>query len=189
MSEQARRRPRIAPFIALGIAVVIGVFVVVLARSSSNDADAVSSFRIGKPAPQVVSTTIDDEPFDLARRRGSWVVLNFFNSTCVPCKAEHGDLVQFVEQQRELGAAGAELYTIAQLPDDDEKVRQFFADNGGDWPAVRDYTGTIAVAFGTALVPETWIIDPNGIVRQRFPGQVDFATLATEMQRLRASFG
>ena len=34
-------------------------------------------------------TTLDDESFDLARRKGSWVVLNFFNSTCVPCVAEH----------------------------------------------------------------------------------------------------
>ena len=39
------------------------------------------------------------QPFDLARRKGSWVVLNFFNSTCAPCKAEHPELVEFTEQQ------------------------------------------------------------------------------------------
>lgn len=188
MSEPGRRR--VAPWIALAAAAVLGTLLVVLAISSDSGSNADgNSFRLGKPAPLVTGTTLDGQPFDLARRKGSWVVLNFFQSTCVPCKAEHPDLVQFVEQQRELGADGAEFYTVAQLPDTDEKVRAFFTENGGDWPVVRDYDGSIAVAFGTALVPETWIIDPNGIVRTRFPGQVDFTTLATTMQQLRVAFG
>jgi cytochrome c biogenesis protein CcmG, thiol:disulfide interchange protein DsbE len=184
-------RRRVAPWIALAAAAVLGTLLVVLALSTGGDANEgeSTSFRINRPAPNVVGTTIDDEPFDLSRRKGSWVVLNFFQSTCVPCKAEHPDLVQFVEQQRSLGPAGAEFYTIAQLPDTDDTVREFFAEYGGDWPVVRDYDGGVAVSFGTALVPETWIIDPNGIVRHRFPGQVDFTTLATTLQNLRVTFG
>jgi cytochrome c biogenesis protein CcmG/thiol:disulfide interchange protein DsbE len=37
---------------------------------------------------------------------------------------------------------------------------------------VRDPRGSISVAFGVAQVPETWIIDPNGVVRARFIGEV-----------------
>ena len=38
-------------------------------------------------------------------------MLNFFQSTCLPCKAEHPELVAFADQQARI-ADGAELYTV-----------------------------------------------------------------------------
>ena len=90
---------RLAPFVSLGAAVVLAALFVVLANSKADKPDVTSSFLYGKPAPAVVSTTLDGETFDLSRRKGSWVVLNFFQSTCLPCKAEHPELVAFVAQQ------------------------------------------------------------------------------------------
>jgi cytochrome c biogenesis protein CcmG/thiol:disulfide interchange protein DsbE len=80
--------------------------------------------RIGQPAPAVVTSTIDDATFDLSRRKGSWVVLNFFNSTCVPCINEHDELVAFADNQRSI-ANPAELYTVVN-DDSDVAVREFF---------------------------------------------------------------
>jgi cytochrome c biogenesis protein CcmG/thiol:disulfide interchange protein DsbE len=63
------------------------------------------------------------------------------------------------------------LYTIVN--DDNERaVREFFADNGGGWPIVKDDDAVIAVDFGIAKVPETWLISPTGVVVKRFAGQV-----------------
>jgi cytochrome c biogenesis protein CcmG/thiol:disulfide interchange protein DsbE len=112
------------------------------------------------------------------------VVLNFFNSTCVPCIREHPELVAFHETQSALGVEGAELYTIVN-DDSDAAVRGFFADNGGGWPIVRDDDGAIAVAFGVARVPETWIVSPSGVVVARFAGEVTAEGLATTLQQLR----
>ncbi len=177
-------RPRLAPFVALGVVVVLVALFWVLA-SASGDADSTSaSPLVGRPAPDVVSTTLDGEPFDLARRKGSWVVLNFFNSTCVPCIREHPELVAFHEAQSGLGVEGAELYTIVN-DDSDAAVRGFFEDNGGGWPIVRDDDGAIAVAFGVAKVPETWIVSPSGLVVARFTGEVTAAGLSTTLQQLR----
>jgi cytochrome c biogenesis protein CcmG/thiol:disulfide interchange protein DsbE len=119
----------------------------------------------------------------LARRKGSWVVLNFFNSTCVPCIAEHPTLVEFARGES-TRADGVELYTVVN-DDADAAVRDFFAANGGDWPKLRDADGAIAVAFGVAKVPETWIIDPNGFVRLRIIGQLAGGVLESQMTRLR----
>jgi cytochrome c biogenesis protein CcmG/thiol:disulfide interchange protein DsbE len=142
---------------------------------------------LGQPAPAVLTTTIDDQPFDLARRKGSWIVLNFFNSTCVPCLAEHPVLVAFAQAE---GARvePAELYTVVN-DDDDDAVRTFFTENGGDWPKLRDSDGAIAVAFGVAKVPETWIIDPNGFVRLRIIGQLPSGALDAQLARLREVSG
>jgi cytochrome c biogenesis protein CcmG, thiol:disulfide interchange protein DsbE len=176
-------RRRVAPFIALAIAVVLAGLFVVLAGSDTSGTDPAESFLIGRPAPRVVSTTLDDEPFDLSRRKGSWVVLNFFDPECIPCVAEHPELVALNEQQAAL-ADGAELYTIINQRSDAD-VREFFADNGGGWPVVRDPDGTASVAFGVAKVPETWIIDPNGIVRARYPGEITAEAVGTFLQALR----
>ena len=179
------RRRRLAPFIALAIAVVLGAFFVVLANSDTNRSDEVSSFAVGKPAPQMVATTLDGKAFDLSRRKGSWVVLNFFNTTCGPCRAEHPELVKFFQQQQQLGLAGAELYTMTWGQDRQSDVSEWFTRNGGGWPVVRDDNGKIAVSLGVAQVPETWIIDPQGVIVARVATQITADALSQTIQRFR----
>lgn len=177
------RRRRTAPWIALGVAVVLAALFVVLAGADRSGGDSTaSSYLIGRPAPVVRSTTLDDQPFDLSRRKGSWVVLNFFDSDCVPCRQEHPELVRFAEQQREPGAIGAELYTVVN-DDSDANVRAWFAEHGGDWPIVRDDDGSIFVSFGMAQIPETWIIDPTGIVQARIPRDTTAAEITAVIDR------
>jgi cytochrome c biogenesis protein CcmG/thiol:disulfide interchange protein DsbE len=191
MSEQPNRR-RIAPIVALMVAAVLGGLFWVLAGSKSGAVDKVGIIEsplIGRPAPTVRSTTLDGEPFDLARRKGSWVVINFFNSTCAPCRAEHPALVEFTEQQASFGAAGAEFYTVLQYSDDVSDVKSFFVARGGDWPIIRDDEGQINVAFGVAQVPETFIINPDGVVVTRWAGQIDADTLSRLVQQQRDAYG
>lgn len=183
VARVGRVRRRIAPLVALAAAVAIGALFVVLAGSDTGRNETVESFLIDRPAPGVVSTTLDDEPFDLSRRKGSWVVLNFFDPDCVPCVNEHPELVAFDQQQDGL-ADGAELYTIINKGSD-ESVRAFFDEAGGGWPVVRDPSGSISVAFGVAQVPETWVIDPNGIVRARFAGEITAEVVGALLQRMR----
>ncbi len=168
---------------AIVAALVLAALVAVLIVSDGDVGVGARSPLLGQPAPAVSTTTIDDQPFALARRKGSWVVLNFFNSTCVPCIAEHPSLVEFARGESSR-ADGVELYTVVN-DDADDAVRDFFATNGGDWPKLRDADGAIAVAFGVAKVPETWIIDPNGFVRLRIIGQLASGVLESQMTRLR----
>ena len=182
-----RRGRRLAPFISLAVAIVVAALFVVLANSKAGKPDVTSSFLLGKPAPAVISTTLDGKPFDLTRRKGSWVVLNFFQSTCLPCKAEHPELVAFAAQQAGI-ANGAELYTVVK-DDSDAAVSQWFADHGGGWPIVKDDDGSIATAFGVAQVPETWIIDPSGVVVSRYATTITADSLATDLQRFRQAYG
>ena len=184
-------RKRTAPFIVLAVAVVLAGLFWILAASKSGTDDKVGlvdSPLIDRPAPSVRSTTYDDTPFDLARRKGSWVVVNFFNSRCVPCIAEHADLMAFVAQQATF-ADGAEFYTFVQPPNSDDDIRAFFAERGGDWPVIRDDDGRLNVAFGVAQVPETFIIDPSGVVRVRWAGQIDAVTLSQLVQQQRDLYG
>jgi cytochrome c biogenesis protein CcmG/thiol:disulfide interchange protein DsbE len=95
----------------------------------------------------------------------------------VPCRNEHPELLAFNEEQTKL-SDGVELFTVVN-DDSDDAIAAFFAKNGGDWPKIRDPEGAIAVAFGVAKVPETWVVDPSGFVRLRIAGEVtsDFLTM------------
>lgn len=178
------KRP-IAPFIAGAVGVVVVALLVVLAMVEPSK-DTAASPLLGEPAPSVKSTVIDGGSFDLSRRKGSWVVFNFFNSTCVPCRQEHKDLAAFWDQEKKSDDP-VELYTIVN-DDSDGAVRAFFETYGGDWQKVRDDDGAISVAFGVAKVPETWIMDPNGFVRLRIIGALTNKFLDTRMSELRKQF-
>ena len=180
--SSGRRTARILAIVAALIALAFIVVLVVASPDSQTDAH---SPLLGNPAPSVVTTTIDDQTFDLARRKGSWVVLNFFNSTCVPCRNEHPQLVAFEEAQQS-AADPVELYTVVN-DDSDEAVSAFFGANGGGWPKVKDDDGAISVAFGVAKVPETWVIDPNGFVRLRIIGELTEGFLQERIDMMRAA--
>lgn len=165
--------------------VVTLLFAVLVVADPSQDVIARSPL-LGQPAPGVTSQTIDGENFVLERRKGSWVVLNFFNSTCVPCVSEHDLLLEFAKVEQTKKNA-AELYTIIN-DDSPDAVRSFFQKNGGSWPKIRDDNGAIAVAFGVARVPETWIIDPNGVVRIRITGELSPGLLSEQVDKLREGF-
>lgn len=183
-ADRPLRRRRVAPLVAAGVAAVLIVLFVVLAAADGDRAQSADSPLIGNVAPDARGELADGAPFDLARRRGSWVVLNFFTHNCVPCIQEHPELIEFSEQQAALGSDGAELYTIVRDSNHDE-VEQFFTERGGDWPIVYDPDFEFSNGFGVALVPETWIIDDSGFVRARIIQPVTAEGLGTLIQRMR----
>lgn len=178
------QRGRIAPWIAGSVLVALAGLFVVLVSASPDDGAVAESPLLGNPAPEAVGEFDDGKVFDLSRRKGSWVVLNFFRADCVPCIEEHPELISFVEQQRSLGRDGAEFYSVV-VDDTRDDVEEFFVTRGGDWPVVYSDYDSFSVAFGVAAVPETWIVDPQGIVRVRYVGKITAESLSVTIQQLR----
>ena len=123
----------VAPFVAGGVAIVLAALFAVLLIADPAENSVSRSPLLGNLAPDVSAETEDGDPFVLSRRKGSWVVLNFFTHNCVPCIREHPDLIAFVDQQRALGNDGAEFYSIVRDSTQAE-VDEFFEERGGDWP-------------------------------------------------------
>ena len=180
-------RRRGTQLVAIAVGAVLVALLWVLVSASPNPSENADSPLLGQPAPAIETTTLDNQQFNLARRKGSWVILNFFNSTCVPCINEHPLLLAFVRTEA-IAQNPAELYTVVN-DDSDDSVAVFFQKNGGNWPKLRDTNGSIAISFGIAKVPETWIIDPNGYVRLRIVGQLSNGLLEEQLFALKASFG
>lgn len=178
------RRRRVAPFVAAAVGVVLLALFVVLLTADASPNETADSPLLGNVAPDVTAEFDDGEPFVLSHRKGSWVVLNFFTHDCVPCIQEHPELVAFADQQQALGTDGAEFYSVVRDSTRDE-VERFFDERGGDWPIVYDVDYEFVNGFGVPLVPETWIVDPNGVVRARFISKVTADGLSSTLQSMR----
>lgn len=160
-------RPLLA--IAGGLAVVMVLLIVVLATRAPSGERSTQSPLLGQPAPAIVGTTIDGEPFDLADYRGRWVVVNFFAEWCIPCIEEHPELAAFEVEHTAKGDAALVSVLFDTTAQNGEK---FFAENGGDWPVVADDEGAVGVDYGVARVPESFLVAPTGLVVQRLVGGV-----------------
>ena len=148
-------------WIALPIAVAAGLLVLVLATRDSAFERRASSPILGGLAPPVVGMTTAGESFDLDDWRGRWVIVNFFQSTCVPCIMEHPELVDFSE--RHAPAGDAEIVSVV-FDDSVDNVRRFFEVNGGDWPVLVEGASEAAIAYGVTGVPESYLVAPSGVV-------------------------
>ncbi len=166
------------------MAVAAALLVAVLATRDSAFERRASSPILGGLAPAVVGTTAAGEPFDLDDWRGEWVVVNFFQSTCVPCVKEHPELVDFHE--RHAPAGDARIVSVV-FDDTVENVRDFFAVHGGRWPVVAAGASEAAVAYGVTGVPESYLVAPSGVVVWKHLGGVTADGIDEVIARFSAS--
>ena len=109
----------------------------------------------------------------LALRRP--VLVNFFASWCVPCLAEHPELAN-------LASDGVPIWAIA-YKDPEPATAQFLAEHGNPYARVaRDSDGLTAINWGVYGVPETYVVDGEGIIRRKFVGPIT-AEIAAEQLR------
>ena len=169
-----RRRPHRARWAALAVAVPVALLVAVLATRPEAGTRAARSPLLGKPAPELAGATVDGQRFELGERRGKWVLVNFFATWCVPCRQEHPELIRFAQSHEQAGDAEV----VAVVYDDSvDAVRDYRRDEGGDWPMVVDPKGRIALDWGVAGVPESYLVSPDGQVAAKVVGGVRVAAL------------
>ena len=121
-----------------------------------------------------------DRSVTLSQLRGKIVVLNFWATWCPPCVDEMPSLEQLQKRFQ-----GKDVTVLAvSLDDDGNDYHKFLKDHHIDLLTVRESgqktdTGVIAPVssqYGTFKVPETYIIDRNGMIRRKFIGAQDWTS-------------
>jgi cytochrome c biogenesis protein CcmG/thiol:disulfide interchange protein DsbE len=106
-------------------------------------------------------------------------LLNIFASWCIPCRAEAPQLDQ-------LARAGVVIEGVA-IRDRPDDVARFLAETGNPYARIgADPRSELMIALGSAGVPETFIIDGRGIVREQIQGAITPAMVPELLAKLRA---
>ena len=116
---------------------------------------------IGRPAKQF-SVSDGSRTVDLAQLRGKTVVLNLWATWCPPCVEELPSLLALHQELPDV------VIVAVSIDQDDEVYRRFLAQHHVDLTTVRDESQRVNALYGTAQIPETYVIDKNGVLRRKF---------------------
>jgi cytochrome c biogenesis protein CcmG/thiol:disulfide interchange protein DsbE len=161
------RRRRTALYSAVALAVVFAAFIGVLATRKSALDRQVRSPLLGQGAPPINGTSITDgATISLASLQGKFVLVNFFASWCQPCQHEQPQLVKWAREAPSHAIVGV-LFSDTPRP-----AKAFLQANAGDWPALNDADGQLALNYGVRGPPESYLVNPQGVVVAKFVGEV-----------------
>jgi len=126
-------------------------------------------------APDFQLPTVRGDTFRLTEHRGMVVILSFWTKTCRPCLEEMPSLVDLGRMLSDRG--DVQLVTISTDESAEDVTTTLRSIGITDPPfevLVDPDAAVVTGKFGTKLFPETWFIDPDGIVRARFDGARDW---------------
>ncbi len=129
-----------------------------------------------RTAPDFELPRLGGGTFRMSAERGKTVVLNFWTKNCQPCMDEMPSLVALSQM---LGSVpGAELVTIStdETLQDVEATLTSVLSGPAPFIVLHDPEAkVVSELFGTKLYPETWFIDPAGVIRARVDGARDWS--------------
>ncbi|MDT4956061.1 MAG: cytochrome c biosis protein CcmG, thiol:disulfide interchange protein DsbE [Acidobacteriota bacterium] len=144
------------------------VLVVFLAIGLSRDPHEIPSPLVDKPAPAFALPVLSDpqQSFKLQEMRGKVWLLNAWASWCVACREEHPVLL-------ELSRSGVVPIYGLDYKDERQDALAWLDEFGNPYTQVlSDADGRVGIDYGVYGVPETFVIDRNGVIRYKQIGPI-----------------
>ena len=130
-------------------------------------------------APDFALKDMSGQSVSLSSFRGKVVVLNFWTKTCGPCLEELPSLADLARILRERSDVVVLTVSVDQGPEDVQDTLRAVLREPPPFPVLFDSENEIVAGkYGTHLFPETWVIDPRGIIRARFDGKQNWSSSA-----------
>jgi cytochrome c biogenesis protein CcmG, thiol:disulfide interchange protein DsbE len=152
------------PFIFFFIVLLIFFYLLIIERDPANIPSALLNKKI---QPFETISLFNSKKFISSDEFGKGIVLvNFFATWCKPCRDEHKFIKKFSEKKN-LKIIGI------NYKDDSKKTIIWLKKLGNPYSSVAiDKKGEIAINWGVYGIPETFIVDSNGIIKFRYVGPI-----------------
>jgi peroxiredoxin len=155
----------LVPVIAAAIAAVIVVVIVFTGRTKYEPVAA------GRTAPEFTLPDLNGNMVSLKALRGKVVFLNFWATWCKPCEEEMPSMQALYDMLKE---RQFEILAVSVDTEGPEAVDRFVKKYGITFPVLHDRRGNVKDLYKTTGVPETFVIDQNGVIAEKVWGPRDW---------------
>lgn len=123
---------------------------------------------VGSPAPEIVLKDLQGQDVKLSDLRGKVVLVNFWATWCKPCKEEMPAMQASYDKLRDKGFV---VLAVNEL-EDTARVAEHIRTHGHTFEVVMDHNNQVANRYGVVGLPASFLIDRQGIVRERVSGNL-----------------
>ncbi len=125
---------------------------------------------VGKPAPDFDTIDMEGKIWSLSKLKGQVVFVNFWATWCAPCREEMPSM------ERLYAKLPKDKFKMIALFNNDQPalVKGFVAKLGLTMPILDDQKNIIGIKYGLTGLPETFIIDKQGVIREKFIGPAEW---------------
>ncbi len=127
---------------------------------------------VGKPAPDFTLPGLDGNLVQLSDFRGKVVLVNVWATWCQPCVAEMPSLEKLY---RQLKGENFEILAVGIDTPGAVAVAPFMKNNNLSFTALIDAQGIIKTAYKVTGVPESFVVNRQGILAKKIIGPLDWA--------------
>jgi cytochrome c biogenesis protein CcmG/thiol:disulfide interchange protein DsbE len=154
--------------------VIIAAFVMLMIFSLKKDPSFVTSPLINQKAPFFTAQTVDGEfvKSEEIFNNKNWVVINFWSSFCYVCKNEAPEIESFYKYTRSQKKNNI-FFLSVNIQDQKESIQKWQHAFGQTFPVLQDEKGFISIRYGVTGTPETFFINPQGIVKYKIAGAIN----------------
>lgn len=152
--------------IIVAVVVVVGVVVVISQRQKFEPVVP------GTEAHNFTLPNLDGEMVSLEDFDGKVVFLNFWASWCKPCEEEMPSMQELYDA---LGSMPFEIVAVSIDTESSEAVKEFADKYDLTFPILHDKGGKVKELYKTTGVPETFIVDQNGVIAEKVMGPRDWS--------------
>jgi len=126
----------------------------------------------GAAAPDFTVKDLDGKDVKLSSLKGSVVVVNFWATWCPPCKEE---IPSMIKLNQAMTGKAFRMLAISIDEGGKDAVEKFFK-GSRDLPTYLDPDGKTPQVYGTTGVPETFVVDKQGIIQKKIVGGMDWSS-------------
>jgi cytochrome c biogenesis protein CcmG, thiol:disulfide interchange protein DsbE len=125
---------------------------------------------VGKRAPDFTAVSIvNGDSISLHKATdGKVTLVNIWATYCIPCRAEMPAMEQLY---RELGPKGFRIIAISVDEGSSKDVEEFVKEFGLTFDVLQDRSGDIQRVYQTTGVPESFLLDKNGVIVKKVIGE------------------
>ncbi len=161
----------LAVFVFVGVTVLVIILSLTLNDTSFEFSNQVA-IESDIPAPAFSFPGLDGKKVSLSDYKGKVVLVNIWATWCPPCVDEMPSMEKLYRKFKE---QNFEILAVSIDESGSKAVAPFMKKNRLTFPALIDSDGTIKSAYRITAIPESFIIDKQGVIVKKIVGPLDWA--------------